>query len=193
MAAKNPKFVFNAFKINCDNKIKKIEAFVATNTGDLDAKKVTKLEGLNTDLEDQLRRMELAWDNSMTGITDNAELEMLQKIVKDTQTAVNKALDDSERFIDEKSVQNPGTGTSSAGQGKIDDTLRPKETLLQSFTLEEANLWFQRFTAYCEHNARALNGQSLAVQRQLLDNCIEAGLASALQTDDKVKVVTSIK
>ena len=83
----------------------------------------------------EAKMLELAWDNSMTGITDNTELEVLQKIVKDTQMAVEKALDDSEKFIDAKSVPNPGTGAPSAGQAKIDDMLRPKETLLRAFTL----------------------------------------------------------
>ena len=112
--------------------------------------------------------------------------------MKETGEAVDKTLSDSGRFIDVKAVKNPGTGAPSAGHAKIDDTLRPRDTLVRSFTLEESNLWFQCFTAYFEHNARALNGQSLAVQRQLLDNCNEAGLASALQTDDKVKVDTPI-
>ena len=105
-AAKNPKLVFNAFKINCDNKIKKIEAFI-TNHKDvgLNDEKTLALKKLNTGLEDQLARMELAWDNSLTGIAEDTELEELQKIVKDTQKAVDKTLDDSEKFIDEKSVQ----------------------------------------------------------------------------------------
>ena len=101
-------------------------------------------------------------------------------------------MDDSERFIDDKSVPNPGTGTSLAGQAKIDDTLRPKDTLLRSFNLEEANLWFQKFTAYFTHNEKALRGQGLVVRRQLLDNCIEAGLASALRTDDKITADTPV-
>ena len=140
-AAKNPKLVFNAYKNNCNSKIKKIENFIAANTEGLDAKKVLKLEELNKALKDQFARMELDWDASMKEITDNTTLEELEKVVKETQTAVDKTLDDSERFIDEKSVPNPGTGTPSAGQTKIDDTLRPKETLLRSFTLDEANLW----------------------------------------------------
>ena len=136
--------------------------------------------------------MELDWDASMKEITDDTTLEELEKVVKETQTAVDKTLDDSERFIDDKSVPNPGTGTSSAGQAKIDDTLRPKDTLLRSFNLEEANLWFQKFTAYFTHNEKALRGQGLVVRRQLLDNCIEAGLASALRTDDKIKDETPV-
>ena len=49
-AARNPKFVFNAYKNNCSSKIKKIEAFIAANTGDLDAKKILVLEKLNSAL-----------------------------------------------------------------------------------------------------------------------------------------------
>ena len=48
--------------------------------------------------------MELGWDATMNVIANGTDLEELQKIVKDTQTAVDKILDDSEMFIDEKSV-----------------------------------------------------------------------------------------
>ena len=111
--ARNPKFVFNAYKNNCNNKVKKIEEFIATNAGaeGLDTKKVLKLEELNKALKDQFARMELDWDASMKEITDDTTLEELEKVVKETQTAVDKTLDDSGRFIDEKSVPNPGTGT----------------------------------------------------------------------------------
>ena len=103
-AARNPKFVFNAYKNNCSSKIKKIEAFIAANTGDLDAKKILVLEKLNSALEDQFTRMELDWDASMKEINDSTTFEELEKVMKETQTAVDKTLDDSERFIDEKSV-----------------------------------------------------------------------------------------
>ena len=165
-AAKNPKLVFNAYKNNCNNKVKKIVEFIAANAGGLDTKKVQKLEELNKALKDQFARMELDWDASMKEINDSTTFEELEKVMKETQTAVDKTLDDSERFIDDKSVPNPGTGTSSAGQAKIDDTLRPKDTLLRSFNLEEANLWFQKFTAYFTHNEKALRGQGLVVRRQ---------------------------
>ena len=191
-AARNPKFVFNAYKNNCSSKIKKIEAFIAANTGELNAEKILVLKKLNSALEDQFTRMELDWDASMKEITDDTTLEELQKVVKESEAAVDKTLDDSRKFIDDKSVPNPGSGTSSTGHAKIDDTLRPKDTLLRSFNLEEANLWFQKFTAYFTHNEKALRGQGLVVRRQLLDNCIEAGLASALRTDDKIKDETPV-
>ena len=99
---------------------------------------------LNSALEDQFTRMELDWDASMKEITDDTTLEELQKVVKESETAVDKTLDDSRKFIDDKSVPNPGTGTSSTGHAKIDDTLRPKDTLLRSFNMEEENLWLFR-------------------------------------------------
>ena len=58
ITAKNPKLVFNAYKINCDNKIKKIETFITASTGYLDVKKILELKKLNGALEDQFTRME---------------------------------------------------------------------------------------------------------------------------------------
>ena len=49
-AAKNPKLVFNPYKNNCNSKIKKIEAFIAANTGDLNAEKILVLKKLNSAL-----------------------------------------------------------------------------------------------------------------------------------------------
>ena len=100
-----------------------------------------QLKKLNTALEDQFARMELGWDNTMTGIADGTDLTDLEKIVKETKVTMDKTLDDSRRLIYEKSVQNSAMGTPSAGHARIDDTLRPKDTLLWSFTLEEANLY----------------------------------------------------
>ena len=107
-AAKNPKLVFNAYKNNCNSKIKKIEAFIAANTGDLDAEKILVLKKLNSALEEQFARMELDWDASMKEITDAQDFEELQKVLKESESAVDKTLDDSRKFIDDKSVPNPG-------------------------------------------------------------------------------------
>ena len=92
-AARNPKFVFNAYKNNCNNKVKKIVEFIAANAGGLDTKKVLKLEELNKALKDQFARMELDWDASMKEITDSTTFEELEKVVKETQTAVDKTLE----------------------------------------------------------------------------------------------------
>ena len=67
-----------------------------------------------------------------------------------------------------------------------------EEASAPSVQLEEANLWFQKFAPYFAHNERALHGQSLVVQRQLLNTCIEASLASVLQTEDKIMAETPI-
>ena len=72
-AARNPKLVFNVYKTNCGTKIQKIENFMATYMGDLNEKKVRELDELNTAIKDQFARMELAWDNTMNGVTDGAD------------------------------------------------------------------------------------------------------------------------
>ncbi len=65
-AARNPKLVFNKYKTNCVNTIKKIETFIATHTNvDLNANKILKLKELNAALKDQFACMELGLDTSL--------------------------------------------------------------------------------------------------------------------------------
>ena len=107
--------------------------------------------------------------------------------MKKTLAASKKAISDKAAFAQ------PGTGaTPSAGSTKIDDTLKLRHELLRSFTLEEANAWFDSFTAYFNHNGKVLEKLPPSVRRQLLNNSIEAGLASALQADDKIAADTPI-
>ena len=92
-------------------------------------------------------------------------------------------------ILGKSSLTNAG---AVSGNVKIDDTLKPRQELLRSFTLEEANIWFDGFTAYFNHNEKFLEKLSPLVRRQLLNNAIEAGLASALQTDDEITIDTPI-
>ena len=53
-------------------------------------------------------------------------------------------------------------------------------------TLEESMLWFRKFEAYLDWNQKVLATKSVEVWRQLLDNCLDADLASTLATDDMI-------
>ena len=64
---------------------------------------------------------------------------------------------------------------------KIDQLLKPKELLLLSMTLEEADQWFRNFRAFLKHNERALANQDISVSRALLNKSIEAKLSSTLR------------
>ena len=70
------------------------------------------------------------------------------------------------------------TGTTTM---KIDETLKPKELLATSMTLEEADEWFRSYKAFLKHNERALTKLDVQVHRALLNKSIEAKLSSALR------------
>ena len=93
--------------------------------------------------------------------------------------AENETIAHSNKVISEKSAA-PSTGaTPSAGNAKIDDTLKPRQELLRSYNLEEANVWFDGFTAYFNHNEKVLQKLPASVRWQILNNSIEAALANA--------------
>ena len=92
---------------------------------------------------------------------------------------VAKVLAASKKVILEQATSTqPTTGTVSPTRNantKIDDTLKPRQELLRSFTLEEANIWFDGFKAYFNHNEKVIEKLPPSVRRQILNNSIEAG------------------
>ena len=91
----------------------------------------------------------------------------LEKIFNDVDDYVTKTLRVSQKVISGKS--SPTNAGAVSGHVKIDDTL-----------------------SYFNHNEKVLEKLTPLVRRQLLNNAIEAGLASALQTDDEVTIDTPI-
>ena len=82
--------------------------------------------------------------------------------------------------------------TNGGSSIKINEMLKPKELLLQSMTLEEADQLFTNFRAFLKHNEKALSRQDISVSRTLLNNSIEAGLSLALRADAKIQATTPI-
>ena len=95
--------------------------------------------------------------------------------------------------MDKAASTQPGTGApSSVGKTKIDNTLKSRHKLLRSFTLEEANIWFDGFTTYFNHNLKVLENLPPSVRRQILNYSFETGLANGLQADDEITADTPI-
>jgi hypothetical protein len=178
-----------SYKKYCEKGAKKIDDFLDENP-DLNPENLQVLKKLNTDLEEQFKRMEVSWFSMMGDIDDVPTHTALEKIFDDVDDYVTKTLGVSRKAISENS--SPTNAGTASGHVKIDDTLKPRQALLRSFTLEEANIWFDGFTAYYNHNEKVLEKLTPLVRRQLLNNVIEAGLASALQTDDDVTMATPI-
>ena len=55
---------------------------------------------------------------------------------------------------------------TASGSLKIYDMLKPKELLMCSMTLEEADEWFESYRAFLVHNEKVLARQDIKVSRR---------------------------
>ena len=181
-----------AYKGFCQRKVKKIDDFLHDHP-DLNSEDIQVLKNLNSALEAQLERMETAWE-SMLSQLEPETYTALDKVFNEVSEEVAKVLVASTKVISDKATSTqPGiTSPTRNANTKIDDTLKPRQELLRSFTLEEANIWFDGFKAYFNHNEKVIEKLPPSVRRQILNNSIEAGLANALQADDEITAETPI-
>ena len=86
------------------------------------------------------------WEVLVEEITDDAVYTKCEKDYKDSKVTVTRQTKAAEAFL--KNAPTNGTvqpnvaGTTSV---KIDELLKPKELLLLSMTLEDADEWFHNF------------------------------------------------
>ena len=141
MSAKNPEGSIHGFKMNCSKKIKKIESFIGSHeSGSLTSEELDELKELNQALKDQFGRMEVRWD-TMGDIDDEDVFKKLEKVVADTEKAVDGMLVVSKQFI--KGIQISETAASPTGA-----TARPVTRVkLPAFWTEQCELWFSNVEA----------------------------------------------
>ena len=133
---KNPTRSMTLYKKYCERGAKKIDDFLAENP-DLNPENIQLLKKLNTDLEELFKRMEVSWVSVMDGFDDVPTHTALEKIFNDVGDGIARTLEISQKTILGKS---PSTNAGAvSGHVKIHDTLKPRQKLLPSFTLEEAN------------------------------------------------------
>ena len=127
--------------MNCSKKIKKIESFIGSHeSGSLTSEELDELKELNQALKDQFGRMEVRWD-TMGDIDDEDVFKKLEKVVADTERAVDGMLVVSKQFI--KGIQISETAASPAGA-----TARPVTRVkLPAFWTEQCELWFSNVEA----------------------------------------------
>ena len=127
--------------MNCSKKIKKIESFIGSHeSGSLTSEELDELKELNQALKDQFGRMEVRWD-TMGDIDDEDVFKKLEKVVADTEKAVDGMLVVSKQFI--KGIQISETAASPAGA-----TARPVTRVkLPAFWTEQCELWFSNVEA----------------------------------------------
>ena len=76
---------------------------------------------------------------------------------------------------------------------RLDNTLRPKERLSRTMSLEEATKWLKNFESYLNWNKLVIAKRSVSSLRDLLESSLDAGLVSKLQTDETVTADTTVR
>ena len=187
------------FKRHTDEKTKEIQDFIQkyAKLESMSQSHESMLNSLIDKLAQQLERYEKSWDEQFQPILDEDETEFdkYDHDLSDTKKAVRKTREDALDFISkfQSKSQTPAISTGAQARStKIDDTFKPKEVLTRSMTLEEFNVWCDRFSAYVEQNQNILSEQSATVKREFLYNCIDASLTQALQTDSTITNETPI-
>ena len=139
------------------------------------------MECLQKNLTDQLSRMEKDWDASrynfdwsQIGGTD--VFEHMERLVAESRAFVAEALVKTDVF--------------RTAVLELDLTLRPRQKLSLTSTLEEARLWLLKFEAYLDWNRKVLSTVTLKTWKHLLENHLDADLAAMLSADDKITPTT---
>ena len=138
--------------------------------------------------------MHSKWEVYAEEITDDDVYKKCEKDYNDSEVIVTRQIKAAEAFLKEAPSDTGTTQPNAAGGNnvKIDELLKPKELLLLSMTLEEADEWFTNFRAFLKHNERALAKQDISVSRALLNKSIEAKLSSSPRADTTVQATTPI-
>ena len=195
----NPSRSMGSLKGFCTTKAKALDDFLdSVKDRDITSNDVTIIKELRQALKEQFDRMHLKWEAFITADPDPFENdEVFTKCKKDydeSQVLVDKHMVVSKITLDRALSDGApqAEGATGATNIKIDETLKPKELLATSMTLEEADEWFRGYKAFLKHNERALKKLDVQVNQALLNKSIEAKLSSALRALPGVLDTTSI-
>ena len=201
MAAKNTSSIkksLSLFKRHSTNKVKDVNDFLKdyAHLESLEDYRRDELLDLLKKLKVQVERYETCLDeNSQHLIDEDTKLEeekqnydTLANEFEEVQDEHKKVKKDAFAFLDKYKTTNANVGATATGasSSKIDDTLKPKETLMRSMNLEEFNVWSDRFDAYYKQNEKILTSKNMSVRREVFFNCMEASLVQELRTDPTI-------
>ena len=182
----NPSRSMGNFKRFCTEKAEAIDELLAElKDRDITAKEALELEKLKDDLKAQFSRLHAKWEDLCTAdeFADDTVYAKCEKDYNDSKVLVDRHLGEARRVLNRAPAAGatPQQGAVGHVAPKIDEMLKPKEPLLLSMSLEEADEWFTGYKAFFKHNERALANQDVSVSRALLNKSIEAKLSSALR------------
>ena len=104
----------------------------------------TRLETYVTEMEEQVKRMNNSWLEVAQDVLaeDDKKFDEIDAENDEVKKEMKKARQSALELIDKRPSTNtdPNIGTTIRAT-KIDDTLKPKEILQRSMTLEEFNVW----------------------------------------------------
>ena len=167
------------FKRHSNTKIQKVADWLKDNA-DIETMADFQQKALQRKLDEmiaQVKRYETCLeDNSPHLISEDSKLEddkknydTLSDELEEVMEAMDKVEKDANAFMKQRigAVNNTVTGAiaTSTSSSKIDDTLKPSETLLRSMSLEEFNVWSDQFEAYYKQNERIFAGLDVSVRR----------------------------
>ena len=185
------------FKGHCADRATAIDRFLSTLAERPPTpKEAIRLEELCTHAKDQFERMHAKWETVAEEIPDDATGQAIYKKCEDdyneSKEKINTRVEAAEAKLKEVPDESKPPQNTTGSSLKIDDILKPKDLLMRSMTLEEADEWFESYRAFLAHNEKVLVKQDIKVNRALLNKSIEAALASALRAHPDVVAGTPI-
>ena len=162
----NPSRSMGRFKGYCADRAKDLNKFLtALEDREPTPKEVLRLEELCTDAKDQFKRMHTKWEDMADDITDDTVYKKCEEDYEQSKEVITRQVKAAEAKL--KEAPTPASGApqqnTSGGSPKIDDMLKPKELLMRSMSLEEADEWFESYRAFLAHNEKALSRQDISV------------------------------
>ena len=88
-------------------------------------------------------------------IEDDGVYKKCETDYNESKVIVDRQIEAVEAILKEApSADTTQPNTTGVSSVKIDEMLKPKELLLRSMTLEEADQWFTNFRAFLKHNEK---------------------------------------
>ena len=156
MASVNPSRSIGNFKRYCTNKATSLNKFITTVKDHITTpKEVSRLEELYSEIKDQFKRMHSKWETIAEEIKDDGVYKKCETDYNESKVIVDRQIEAAEALLKEAaSADTTQLNTTGGSSVKIDEMLKPKELLLRSMTLEEADQWFTNFRAFLKHNEK---------------------------------------
>ena len=145
----NPGRSMGRFKGYCTDRAKDLNEFLSgIEDRDPTAEEVLWLKELRTRAKDQFERMHTKWEALADDITDDAVYKKCEEDYEQSKDAIARQVKAAEAKLKDAPANGAPQQNATGGSTKIDDMLKPKELLMQSMSLEEADEWFESYRAF---------------------------------------------